>query len=238
MQVIPVIDLKGGVVVHARHGARDSYRPIASPLCRGSRPADVVAGLLAVHPFETLYIADLDAIAGSGDHDATVRALAEAFPRLALWVDRGLNEERACRAWLERHGGATLVLGSEAIGETDLLRRLRDRSPRLALSLDYRADRFLGPTEILDRVEDWPRRVIVMTLARVGSGAGPDLERLDEVRGRAPRCEIYAAGGVRDGADLQALARRGVSGVLVATALHDRRIGPDEIAAAARSRPA
>ncbi|HQS46207.1 MAG TPA: histidine biosynthesis protein, partial [Xanthobacteraceae bacterium] len=32
MQVIPVIDLKGGRVVHARQGARHLYAPIVSPL--------------------------------------------------------------------------------------------------------------------------------------------------------------------------------------------------------------
>ncbi len=230
MKVIPVIDLKGGEVVHARRGARDTYAPVASRLCRGSRPQDVVAGLLGVHPFDTLYVADLDAIAGRGDHETALDVLARAFPRLALWVDRGLGAEEACRAWLARRD-ATLVLGSETMGDAGLLRRLHDRAPRLVLSLDYRGDRFLGPPEILDRVEDWPERVIVMTLARVGSDAGPDLDRLDEVRRRAPGRALFSAGGVRDGADLAALARRGVAGALVATALHDRRIGPNEIAA-------
>ena len=59
---IPVIDLKGGVVVRARHGDRASYRPIETPLSRTSEPLDVVAGLLSLHPFRTLYVADLDAI--------------------------------------------------------------------------------------------------------------------------------------------------------------------------------
>ena len=43
MKLIPVIDLKAGEVVHARRGDRDNYRPIVSPLCRGSRPEDGAA---------------------------------------------------------------------------------------------------------------------------------------------------------------------------------------------------
>ena len=63
-----------------------------------------------------------------------------------------------------------------------------------------------------------------MTLARVGSGAGPDLERLSAIRSIAQDREIYAAGGVRDTVDLKALKAAGVSGALIATALHERRI--------------
>ncbi len=70
----------------------------------------------------------------------------------------------------------------------------------------------------------WPQRVIVMTLARVGSGAGPDLARLAAIQSIASGREIYAAGGVRDAADLWALKEAGVSGALIATALHERRI--------------
>jgi uncharacterized protein related to proFAR isomerase len=32
MEIIPVIDLKGGLVVRARMGQRDRYRPIETPL--------------------------------------------------------------------------------------------------------------------------------------------------------------------------------------------------------------
>ena len=76
-EVIPVVDLMGGLVVHARAGERDRYRPLESPLAASSEPADVVRGLLALHPFRSLYIADLDAIQGRGDHVAAVRALKE-----------------------------------------------------------------------------------------------------------------------------------------------------------------
>jgi phosphoribosylformimino-5-aminoimidazole carboxamide ribotide isomerase len=233
MKLIPVIDLKGGEVVHARRGERDSYRPIVSPLCRGSRPEDVVAGLLGVYPFDSLYIADLGAIQGQRDHAHEIAALGRAFPQLELWVDCGLGDAGACRDWLARNAGS-LVLGSEAVRDPQILRRLGADLPRerLILSLDYRGDGFLGPPELLEHAEDWPARVIAMTLARVGSGAGPDFARLDEVKRHGRGRDIFAAGGVRGGEDLLELARRGISGVLVASALHERRIGRAEIDAA------
>ncbi|PPC82303.1 MAG: hypothetical protein CTY40_05070 [Hyphomicrobium sp.] len=92
------------------------------------------------------------------------------------------------------------------------------------LSLDFRGDDFLGPPDLLARPNLWPETVIVMTLGRVGSGAGPDFERLSGIIARADGRQVIAAGGVRNVADLEALAAIGVAGALVATALHSGQI--------------
>ncbi len=231
MEVIPVIDLRGGEVVHAQRGERDSYRPVRSQLCRGSEPVDVVAGLLAVHPFPTLYIADLDAIQARGDNIASIRQIRQEFPALRLWVDNGLAEGAACRDWLAQDL-SELVLGSEAQRDRGILHALSDDAARehLILSLDYRDDRFLGPPDLLSAKALWPHRIIVMTLSRVGSRGGPDLTLLRHWRDEVPHKKIFAAGGVRGGEDLSALADCGIAGVLVATTLHERRFGRAEIA--------
>jgi phosphoribosylformimino-5-aminoimidazole carboxamide ribotide isomerase len=218
MQVIPVIDLKGGQVVHARAGDRAAYRPIETPLSRSSAPRDVVAGLLGLFPFRRLYVADLDAITGDGDHDAVLGALAAAHPGLELWVDNGIGALATARAWLARRIGH-LVLGSESQTGSDVLAALRG-DPRIVLSLDFRADAFQGPRAILDDPGFWPARVIVMTLARVGATDGPDFERLVSIRRHVPDHRLYAAGGVRHAADVTRLAQLGAAGALVATALH------------------
>jgi phosphoribosylformimino-5-aminoimidazole carboxamide ribotide isomerase len=231
MQIIPVVDLKQGAVVHARMGERDRYAPIRSTLAEGSVPVDIVAALLHLHPFAALYTADLDAIAGAGDNRGALAAIRVAFPALALWLDAGFNEEAACRLWLDS-GPGVLVLGSEAQRDERLLGDLL-RSPgadRVILSLDFRGDSFLGPPALLERPALWPRRVIVMTLARVGSGAGPDLARIAALQAGAPDRQLFAAGGVRGPGDLEALRHQGTSGVLVASALHDGRLGPAALA--------
>ncbi len=232
MEVIPVIDLRGGEVVHAQRGERDFYRPVRSQLCRGSAPVDVVAGLLTVYPFATLYIADLDAIQARGNSIASIREIRQKFPELRLWVDNGLADPAACRDWLAQDL-SELVLGSEAQRDRAILDALSDDDARrhLILSLDYRDDRFLGPPDLLSAPSLWPDRIIAMTLSRVGSRGGPDLDLLRRWRDEVPAKKIFAAGGVRGGEDLLALADCGISGVLVATALHERRIGRAEIAA-------
>ncbi len=102
------------------------------------------------------------------------------------------------------------------------LRRLP--ADRYVLSLDFFGDRFAGPEELLADAACWPDRIIVMTLARVGSGAGPDLARVADIVARAGAGSVYAAGGVRDRADVEALREAGAAGVLVASALHAQKI--------------
>jgi phosphoribosylformimino-5-aminoimidazole carboxamide ribotide isomerase len=75
--------------------------------------------------------------------------------------------------------------------------------------------------------------VIVMTLARVGGNAGPDMDRLEKIKRRVPDVMLYAAGGLRGVSDLIRLQQAGMRGVLVASALHDGRLTGAEIAAAA-----
>jgi len=102
---------------------------------------------------------------------------------------------------------------------------------RIILSLDFRGRAFQGPAGLLGETRCWPRKVIVMTLARVGSGAGPAIDQLAAVVEIAGGRDIYAAGGVRDGADLAALRRAGVAGALVATSLHDGRLTAKDLEA-------
>ena len=230
MEVIPVIDLMGGAVVRARLGARDSYAAIETRLSATSAPLDVIAGLLALHPFGAIYVADLDAILARGDHDNVVRALADAFPQVGFWVDAGVAGATSARSWLSRHPRNTLVLGSESLKSSTTLEEL-SAERRIVLSLDFLGDRFLGPAAFLAAQHLWPARVIVMTLSRIGADTGPDLDRLSSIM-QTTDARIYAAGGVRGPADLDALARRGAHGVLVASALHDGLLTAADLAAA------
>lgn len=232
MDVVPVIDLKRGEVVHARRGQREAYRPIETPLSPSSAPRDVIAGLQHLSGFRYLYVADLDAITGQGDHNAELAALEALFPELGWWIDNGIDDTRAARDWLARHKGS-LVLGSESQCSADILHTMRN-DDRIVLSLDFRGNDFLGPPEILADHHLWPSRVVVMTLARVGADEGPDIAWIAEIAQRAGARRVYAAGGVRNRDDLLACAQAGAAGALVATALHSGALKPQDLTAIAR----
>jgi phosphoribosylformimino-5-aminoimidazole carboxamide ribotide isomerase len=108
------------------------------------------------------------------------------------------------------------------------------------LSIDLRDGRLLSPDDALAGVpaldavarlhRSGLREVIVLDLARVGSGAGLDLGLVAAVHAAFPDLELLAGGGVRNAADLRALQRAGAAGALVATALHGGVIGARELA--------
>lgn len=226
MDIIPVIDLKGGIVVHARRGERENYHALVTPFATCPEPLAVVDGLLGFRDFKQLYIADLDAIAGRPAHRTVVQDIASRYPRLTVWLDAGLSAPRQL-AQLPKLPNIHFVLGSESMPTLADYAALCAALPsaRRVLSLDRGpAGDLLGCEDLFESAALWPARVIHMTLARVGSGGGPDFDGLAALRSRAPHCAVYAAGGVRDECDLHALAAQGVAGALVATALHDGRI--------------
>jgi phosphoribosylformimino-5-aminoimidazole carboxamide ribotide isomerase len=208
-------------------GERHLYAPLATPLSATSAPHDVIQGFLSLHPFRTIYVADLDAIEGQGSHEGVLAELQVLFPDLIFWVDAGVKTLSEAETWLRRKNTHP-VIGSESFEDAAALAALRD-NPRIILSLDFRGEVFQGPRALLDNESFWPQRLIVMTLARVGSGAGPDFARLESIVKRAGLHGIYAAGGLRDKNDLRLLREAGAAGVLVASALHDGRLGREDL---------
>jgi phosphoribosylformimino-5-aminoimidazole carboxamide ribotide isomerase len=227
LRIIPVLDLKGGQVVRAELGRRDQYRPIVTPLSASSDPVAVAAGLRSLHPFSAFYIADLDAIEGRSPNTDALDRLRAMPSAPELWVDSGIADEAALAAALAEPS-LRPVLGSESQRHDSLLRRYRDH-PGLVLSLDFFAKGFRGPRSILEQPALWPQSVIVMTLAKVGSAAGPDFTRLQQVKARAGNRSVIAAGGVRNEADIRTLSSMGIDAALVATSLHNGTITPRQL---------
>lgn len=228
-EVIPVIDLLDGRVVHARRGERHAYAPIVSRLCSSAAPDAVVAALASVFDPRIVYVADLDALQGRPAQHDLVRALATAHPGRTFWIDAGIRGQ-AELATFGRLPNAVPVIASESLEDIAVLGSAFDA----VLSLDFRDDSLLDRAGIAQAIHHWPERIIVMTLARVGSDAGPDFGRLAAVQALLERAgrsvSLFAAGGVRGPDDLDALAKQGVAGVLVASALHDGRLHAADVA--------
>ena len=233
MQIVPVLDLKGGIVVHARRGQRAEYAPLRSPLVEGCEPVPVGRALCAAARSSALYVADLDALAGAPVDVATLAALTAVAE---LWVDAGATTAERAGA-LTRAGVARNVIGTESLGPDDPgERHVAHPGPRRVLSIDLRDGRLISQrTELAGRPPAAAaplataleaRELLVIDLARVGSGSGPPLGALSELAAALPGRAIYAGGGVRDSHDLRALESAGAAGALVATALHAGRITP------------
>ncbi len=241
LDVLPVVDLQGGVVVRGVGGRRDEYRPIVSRLASDASPASIARGF-ARAGFDQLYVADLDAISGAEPDSESYRALAAAG--LSLWIDAGAGEMRRAAQMAELVNDFALptniVLGLESLGSLDALDAIYTHlDPRLLVfSLDLREGQPLcgwlsagerhsaGAELALAIVEHAIRagagRIIVLDLARVGGadGAG-QLELLRAIHSRWPRARLISGGGVRSREDLESLRAAGCGAALVASALHD-----------------
>jgi len=239
--VIPVLDLKDGVVVHARAGKqahagkRAEYRPLATPF---GPPHDAVAiarALLAITFSPALYVADLDAILAQGNNLDLCHKLAEAFPDTALWVDAGFSELADCAVW--RQLGVTVVVGSESIASLEAWNKIRESfGGDVVLSLDFDEEGLRGPEQLLDDPILWPDRIILMSLGRVGAEQGPDLVRLHSALAFAGHRAVFSTGGIGDFDDIKQVAGIGARGALAATALHAGTVTQKEIAALLRER--
>lgn len=231
MRIVPVLDLKSGVVVHARRGLRSEYAPLRSPLVDGCEPVAVARALCALCRTSTLYVADLDALAGKPVDVATLTALAAVAEP---WVDAGATTPERMAA-LARAGVARNIVGTESLGADGAdIRAARSPAPRRMLSVDLRDGRLISPRPELAGREPAAaaplatalgvRELLVIDLLRVGSGSGPPLDAVAQLAETLPGLKIYAGGGVRDDADLDALESAGATGALVATALHESKI--------------
>jgi phosphoribosylformimino-5-aminoimidazole carboxamide ribotide isomerase len=243
VRVIGAIDLLGGRAVQARAGDRHAYQPVTVvggvPVPQGDAATIAHAYLTRLGVGE-LYVADLDAILGRAPHDGIVMTLATIGT--ALWLDSGVSSvDRAERAIA--CGATRVVVGLETLGSFGILRDIcRDMDgQRVAFSLDLKDGAPLAPFIPRERpealalraVDAGARSILVIDLARVGTGRGLDVPMLERLRKAAPDVMLIAGGGVRGLDDLRQLSAVGCDGAIVATALNEGRLSGADIAAVA-----
>ena len=222
MKIIPVIDLKDGVVVHAQQGIREQYQPICTQLCQSPDLYQVIEAFLGIYNFDTIYLADLNAITQQGGNERLITEVLDFFPHILFWIDCGYQR-------VKKYPGNYLpVLGSECYGDETVL-ELKAFNNHFILSLDYSLSKELGAKSLFSNPDLWPDKIIIMTLNRVGSDQGPDLDKLKRFCRHYPLKHFIAAGGIRNTDDLLALKQVGIKQALIASALHSGAISPKDI---------
>ena len=229
MQVIPVIDIRHGVVVRAVAGDRANYQPIVSPLFDGCDPRVAARGLMALYPFPVIYLADLDAIEGRTRNATLISALTQDHPGVEFWIDQSARVLSDVARLLALQN-VSAVIGTETnITPGEMHALLANLGQRIILSIDHRASGYIGDPGVLADPKCWPNRLIAMTLASVGTAQGPDLATLRSITQRHPNGKVYAAGGIRTPSDLTSAKSVGASGALVSTALHAQTITASDL---------
>ena len=239
--------------MHARAGARDRYAPVQNaagwPIDPGNARtlAEIYTEVLGI---PQIYAADLDGILHQRPRDDVTRGLASLSA--PLWLDPGIRSVDDARRAIAL-GVSRVIVGLETLPSFDLLSDICAAvgGDRVAFSLDLRdgqplltgdarvddaahVDDAKTPEEIANLAAiSGANTVIVIDLARVGTGGGIDVDLLRRIRSAVPGRSLVAGGGVRGWDDLVLIARAGCDAALVATALHTGTISAEQIAAAA-----
>jgi HisA/HisF family protein len=227
MRFLPVLDLRGGIVVRALAGRRSEYRPLVSRLTDSTHPLAVAEAIRDKFGWSDLYVADLDAIEARRFADNTSLYGRLRIAGFRLWLDAGVREP----ADAERTASFAekVIVGLETLRDLASWREIVFRlgPERAVFSLDLRDGQPISgtntdPLAVADHViAAGARQLIVLDLARVGTGGGPGTEAIcAEIIRRHPGVSVYTGGGLRGWDDIRRLEEIGVAGVLIASALH------------------
>ena len=160
-------------------------------------------------------------------------AVVDAAAPVPVQLGGGVRSPSDAEA-LVRAGVARVVVGTAAFGETPLREFVDALGDRLAVAVDvadgvvrtagWRASSDLTTEAALERCSEAGVATVVCTaIDRDGTRAGPDLELLQEIRERFDG-RALGAGGIRDAADVDAVRRLGLDGVVVGRAWIDGTI--------------
>jgi phosphoribosylformimino-5-aminoimidazole carboxamide ribotide isomerase len=241
MDLIPAIDLIGGSAVRLVRGNYDQ------PIETTADPVSLAAGWVRAGA-RRLHLVDLEAARSGRAHQTeTIRqvvvAARAAQAGARIQAGGGLRSLAAVEDLLAA-GVDDVVLGSAALADPRFLADCAARWPgRVGAALDLRHGRpavegwrrelDIEADVMADRlVEAGASRLVVTDIERDGTGSGPNLELLEDLRARLPGVELISSGGVATTAHLRQLAVAGVDAAIVGRALLEGRLSvPDALAA-------
>ncbi len=213
MEIIPVIDIMGGIAVSGKSGRREEYTELKSIFASSSNPIEIAKNL----PFERLYVADLDGIMKGAPN---LKLLEELSRIKRLMVDVGIRNRNDYDGI--SHLNADVIIGSETLHDFETLEAIGRECPNVVFSIDIKDGKVLSPflphapIETIELLATRVKRFIVLDISSVGT-LGADFSLFDQLK--IPDVKIYYGGGIKK-EDIDKLKKIGVDGALVGTALH------------------
>jgi phosphoribosylformimino-5-aminoimidazole carboxamide ribotide isomerase len=225
--IIPAVDMRGGKAVRLAEGDFDrETRYFDDPLQAARHWVEMGA--------RRLHLVDLDAARdGSLPHREIVETIARTLP-VPVEIGGGIRSMEAVEAYLAA-GARWVVVGTAAVEDRDFVLAAAGRYPdRLILGIDardgmvrtrgWREGGGLTPVELARSYGGSGVAAVIYTdIARDGVGTGVDVEGTRRLA-RETGIPVIASGGVRETADVRAVAKLspdGVIGVIVGRALYE-----------------
>jgi phosphoribosylformimino-5-aminoimidazole carboxamide ribotide isomerase len=172
-----------------------------------------------------LHVVDLD---GAKDGVLANRSVIVALASqrgVKLQVGGGVRSAAVIDDLL-RNGVERVVIGSAAVERPE---QVAGGEPRVRTH-GWREGTAISVWEAISRYPaGMVKHVLCTDIERDGAMSGPNLNLYRTALSRFPRLSWQASGGVRDAADLAALAELGVSAAVSGKALLEERITPEEL---------
>ncbi len=238
MIVIPAIDLMRGRCVRLFQGDPSKSKQYYE------NPEDA-ARFFQSQGAEILHIIDLDAALGLGDNTKTISRIMRSVC-IGTQVGGGIRTLEKAKEILSL-GVARVIFGTACVRKPELISEVVTAcgKDRVAAAIDvkngsptiegWRSKTSLEYVEVAKRLEAVGVGTIVFTSVNAdGTLSGPALSDTKRLV-RSLSIPVIASGGIRSLEDIRALAKIGVQGVIVGTALYENRFSLKEALEAARN---
>ena len=221
--IVPAVDVLDGRAVRLLQGDYDRVTVDAGD------PLVLIRRLAAAGP-PCIHVVALGAARDGGAPVELARQAVAAAAPVPVQLGGGVRTIGDAEA-LAAAGVARVIIGTAAFGPLPLGAFVEALGGRLAVAIDvadgfvrtagWRESARVTTAQALRRcTEAGVAHVVCTAIARDGTGTGPDLDLLGEVRDGFGGI-VLAAGGIRDAADVESVRATGVDGVVVGRALLD-----------------
>ncbi len=213
MRIIPVIDIRNSIAVHAVRGEREKYKPLKSVFADSSDPYEIAVNM----PHDLIYIADLDSIQKKGNNYKVIKKIAE---KKNVMVDIGIRKFEDFKKALKL--GVIPIVASETLESLAELKKIVECGEDFVFSIDIKKSEVITNFLPKNHVECFNllknlgiKKFIILNLDNVGtlSGWNIDMSFLNK-----SNAEVYIGGGIKK-TDIEKF-KNIVSGFLVGTAIH------------------
>lgn len=221
--IIPVLDIKNGIAVRGKGGARETYKPLKTVFHHSSSPLKI-AGALSDKGAALIYIADLDAIESKGSNLELIKDIND---HISVMLDCGASNIEEVEKALE--AADKVIVATETLKNIeDLNAILKGFGERIIISIDIKngeiySKHFHGDLhDLIKKLKELkPNEVILLDISGVGSESGFNKKLIGKFREIGK--ELIIGGGIRE-VDINGLKENGLNKFLVGSALHNGKL--------------
>jgi 1-(5-phosphoribosyl)-5-[(5-phosphoribosylamino)methylideneamino] imidazole-4-carboxamide isomerase/N-(5'phosphoribosyl)anthranilate isomerase len=232
LELLPAVDVSGGLAVRLTQGDTQTEESFGSPM--DAAQTWISAGA------EWIHLVDLDAAFERGNNQAVIQEVVARCEEVKIQLSGGVVDQHSLGAALAT--GATRVnIATPALAKIDWVKQaISEFGDRIAVGLDVRGSTLIGRgsskevgelQEILAQLEQAGcARYIVTDVAKDGMLQGPNLELLSQVLART-NSPVVASGGISSLEDISKLCElvsEGLEGAILGKALYAKRFSLEQ----------